>query len=107
MIPLAYNQFDSEDLIGAMRRLLPKDKVPDDYREVEDLTGQVPHVGYGGANKSQYTSPKTGRQVYVLEQSGMYASDGYVTRTWQFGEDFTVGQAAEFLAAEDAKRCTY
>lgn len=65
--------------------------------EVEDLSGKVPHVGFGGASKSYYISPKTGKKIYVLEQNGAYAADAYINRVWQFEEDFTVEEAYRFL----------
>ena len=68
-----------------------------DVVEVEDLSGKVPHVGYGGAAKSKYVSP-SGKTIYVLERNGMYAADGYANRVWQFEEDFSTAQAEAFIA---------
>lgn len=90
MNPLKFAELDSQTFAEAVR-----DKV--DVVELEDLTGKVPHVGYGGALKSKYVSPKTGRTIYVLEQSGMYDIDAYINKVWQFDRDFTVEEAAEFL----------
>lgn len=70
--------------------------------EIEDLSGKVPHVGYGGASKSTYVSPKTGNTVYVLERNGWYAGDAYVNDVWQFDCDFTAEEANDFIKSEDA-----
>jgi hypothetical protein len=73
-----------------------KDKVT--VVELEDLTGKVPHVGYGGASKSSYSSPITGRTVYVLERNGSVAPDAYVNDVWLFMDDFSAEDAAKFLS---------
>lgn len=70
-------------------------------RNEQDLCNKVPHVGFGGASRSEYTSPKTGKTIYVLERNGWYAGDAYQNDVWQFDTDFTTEQAAEFIAAHD------
>ena len=69
--------------------------------EIEDLTGEVPHVGYGGAAKSSYVSPTSGKTIYVLERNGMYAPDAYTNDVWLFDEDFSAAAARDFLTAID------
>lgn len=69
---------------------------------VEDLCGKVPHVGFGGAAKSKYVSPKTGNTVYVLERNGMYAGDAYSNDVWLFESDFTAEEACAFLQQWDS-----
>jgi len=65
----------------------------------ENLSFKVPHVGYGGASKRIYTSPNTGKEIYVLETNEPYAADAFVTHLWQFDHDFTVEEAKTFLEA--------
>ena len=72
--------------------------------ELADLTGRVPHVGYGGAAKSCYVSPKTGKTIYVLERNGLIAPDSYINDVWLFDSDFSDAEAAAFLAAIDKAR---
>ena len=69
--------------------------------ELEDLSDKVPHVGYGGAGKSKYTSPKSGSTIFVLERNGLYAPDAYLNDVWQFNKDFTTEEAKEFLVYQD------
>lgn len=64
----------------------------------------VDHVGFGGCVKSRYVSPTTGQTMYVLERSGQYAPDAYMTEAWVTDEDFTEAQAVELVKAHDAKR---
>lgn len=90
MNAIKYHELDCQTFADALRGKV-------DVVEVEDLTGKVPHVGFGGAVKSKYISPKSGKTIYVLEQSGMYAADAFVNRVWQFEEDFSVDDAIEFL----------
>lgn len=91
MEAIKHNQLDCQTLADAL-----KGKV--EVIEIADLTGLVPHVGYGGASKSTYVSPKTGKTIYVLERNGMYASDAWGNEVWQFDSDFTTADAALFLA---------
>lgn len=72
--------------------------------ELEDLTGLVPHVAYGGASKSVYFSPKSHKNVYVLERSGHFAADSYSNDVWFFDVDFTAVQARDFLERWDKKK---
>lgn len=65
--------------------------------ELEDLTGKVPHVGYGGASKSSYISPNSGKMIFVLERSGMYCQDAFLSDVWQFDTDFSTEEASEFI----------
>lgn len=97
LTPLAHHQLDCQTLADAL-----SGKVA--VRELEDLTGKVPHVGYGGASKSSYVSPRTGKTIYVLERNGLYAPDAWSNDVWQFDQDFTPAEAAAFLAAVDAQR---
>jgi hypothetical protein len=76
---------------------------PIHVEHVEDLCGKVPHVGYGGASKSKYVSPKSGRTIFVLERNGMYAPDAFSNEVWHFERDFTVADAATFLKNQDSK----
>lgn len=94
MKAIKFNELDCQTLADAL-----KGKV--EVVELEDLSWKVPHVGYGGATKSMYVSPKSGKTVYVLERSGMYDADAFSTKVWQFDEDFTVEDAAEFLTQFD------
>lgn len=93
MTPLNHQVLDTETFADAVRRL----GVPVMVMETEDLCGLVPHVGYGGAAKSMYTSAKTGKPVYVLERNGFYAPDAYQNDVWQFDTDFSPAEAADFL----------
>ena len=72
--------------------------------ELEDLTGKVPHVGYGGASKSMYMSPKTGLPVYVLERNAVYASDAYYNDVWIFDQDFKAEEVNVFLTQWDTEQ---
>jgi hypothetical protein len=65
--------------------------------EIEDLSGRVPHVGAGGAWKSSYVSPKSGKTIYVLERQGCGDGESYVNHVWQFEADFTPDEARMFL----------
>lgn len=65
--------------------------------EVEDLTGKVPHAGYGGAVKSTYISPKDGQPKFVLERHQQYAPDAWGNDVWIFADDFTAAEASEFI----------
>lgn len=69
--------------------------------ELEDLSMNVPHVGYGGASKSCYISPNSGQTIYVLERNGTYAPDAWINDVWQFDRDFTAHDASDFLKAWD------
>lgn len=95
MDAIKYNQLDSQTLSGAL-----KGKVT--VTELEDLTGKVPHAGYGGAAKSVYVSPKTSKTIYVLERNGLSSPDSYTNDVWQFEADFTAAEAASFLTAIDS-----
>lgn len=74
------------------------------FTELADLTGKVPHVGFGGASKGTYHSPSLGGQVWVLERNGFYAGDAYENTVYLFDADFTDGQAAAFLKSIDAAK---
>lgn len=87
---IKHSQLDCQTLADALRGRV-------EVQEIQDLTGLVPHVGAGGASKSIYVSPKTGRTVYVLERNGMYAPDAYLNDVWQFADDFSVDEAREYL----------
>ena len=90
MKPIKYHCLDCETFASAVKGAVV-------VVLIEDLTGKVPHVGYGGASKSKYASPKSGREIFVLEVNGWYDADAYVNDVWQFEEDFSVDQAAEFV----------
>jgi hypothetical protein len=64
---------------------------------VEDLSGKVPHVVMGGAQKSMYISQKTGKPVWVLERNEWYAGDAYTNDVWLFDADFSIEEAAAFI----------
>ena len=66
-----------------------------------NLSGDVPHSGYGGVTMYTYVSPNTGRFVYVLERSGLYAPDAYLCNVWQFSYPFSVSDANDFLTNID------
>lgn len=89
--PIKSHIFDCSDLASELKRHGVT------VEQVEDLTGKVWHVGAGGATKSTYVSPKSGKTIFVLETFGMYSADAYSCESYQFEEDFTVEQADEFL----------
>lgn len=95
MTPILHTILDSMSFAEAVKGHV-------DVREELDISGFVPHAGFGGATKSSYVSPKTGKTVYVLERSGLYAPDAWTTHVWQFDADFTADEAAAFLSAQDA-----
>ena len=97
MTPIKHISLDCQTFVDAFKQQYPQVEV----RELENLTGKVPHVGFGGASKSYYLSPKSGRAIYVLERNGQYAPDAYNNDVWQFREDFTAEEAAEFLKGID------
>lgn len=70
--------------------------------EIEDLSGKVPHAAAGGAAKSSYVSPKSGRTIYILERNSVVPPDSYTNDVWQFDTDFTAEEAAQFLKDVDA-----
>ena len=90
MKEIKYHLLDCQTFTEAMRGKV-------EVIELEDLTGKVPHVGYGGASKSKYFSPKTDRWIYVLERNGWYAGDAYANDVWQFDNDFTADEARRFI----------
>lgn len=92
--PIKHHSFDCSDLAAEL------EKHGVTVERVEDLTGKVWHVGAGGATKSTYVSPKSGKTIFVLEKFGMYSADAYSCESYQFEEDFTVEQADEFLRAQ-------
>jgi len=96
MISIKHNQIDCDHMGNVLR----KQGVP--FVET-DLTGMVPHAGYGGAARYEYVSPKTGEKVFILEVNGLYAPDAYVAESWFFLEDFTVEQATEFIQQQREK----
>lgn len=71
---------------------------------LEDLTGRVPHSAMAGAAKLHYVSPNTGRDMYILDRSVIYAADDWASETWTFVKDFTADEAADFLRAYDAAK---
>ncbi len=97
MKAIKYNQLDCQMLADAL-----KGKVT--VTEIENLTGKVPHVGFGGASKSSYESPKTGKTIYVLERNGLYAPDAWINDVWQFDADFTIQEATNFLTTIDTEK---
>jgi len=58
---------------------------------------------YGDTLKSSYTSPKSGRTIYVLERTAMYECDAYINDVYQFDADFSAVQARDFLTSIDDK----
>lgn len=64
--------------------------------ELEDLTGKVDHVGFGGASKSHYRLDN-GVDRYVLERNGLSSPDSYTNHVWIFYDDFTANEADLFL----------
>ena len=95
MHPIKHNKIDSASFADVVAPL------PVEF--VEDLCGKVPHVGYGGASKSKYLAPKSGRTIFVLERNGMYAPDAFSNEVWHFEQDFTVAEASTFLNNQDSK----
>lgn len=91
MVPIKHNQLDCETLANALSKLGIT------VTEIADLTGLVPHVGYGGAAKSFYISPKSGKPIYVLERNGLCSPDSWLNDVWQFADDFTIDEAKAFL----------
>lgn len=73
---------------------------------LEDLCYKVPHAGYGGASKSSYTSPESGKTIFVLERNGWYAGDAYSNDVWLFGHDFTAEEVFAFIADFDLEHAT-
>ena len=71
--------------------------------ELEDLTGRVPHAGFGGAEKSRYVSKKNGATLYVLERN-CWHSDSCENKIWTFDRDFTAAEASEFLSEIDRSK---
>lgn len=69
--------------------------------EIEDLTGKVDHVGFGGASKSYYELDN-GAERYVLERNGMSSPDSYTNNVWIFYNDFTANDAYLFLKNWDS-----
>jgi hypothetical protein len=98
MKALSYQVLDCEILAGVLAKQGVK------VTEVEDLSGKIPHTALGSAAKSTYFSPKSNRTVYVLEREQQYAADGFATDVWQFAEDFTAEEAAEFVRQYDAAK---
>lgn len=100
MKPIKHHQLDCQTFADATHGKI-------EVFEVEDLTNRVPHVALGGASKSRYESPTTGKTIYVLERNAMYAPDGWLNDVWQFDHDFSIADAVEFLtsiAGADAAR---
>lgn len=97
MKALNYNQLDCETYAAAVAGKV-------EVIELEDLSGKVPHVGFGGASKSSYVSPNTGKTIFVLERNNTYAADAYYNDVWQFDHDFTATEAADFIRAHDAEK---
>lgn len=64
----------------------------------------VPHVGFGGVEKSSYTSPVSGKTIFVLERAGQYAPDAFATEVWLTEDDFTEEDAVAFVVAHDLQR---
>jgi hypothetical protein len=90
MKPLKFFSLDCQTFADAL-----KNKI--NLVFLEDLSGKIPHVGYGGAGKSKYISPKSGKEIFVLEVNGWYDADAYINDVWQFEKDFTAEEATEFL----------
>ena len=98
MQALKYHQLDCQTLTDALKA---KGIV---VTEIVDLSNLVPHVAYGGACKSSYVSPKSGKIIYVLERNALYAPDAWLNDVWQFDADFSLEEAVEFLSNYDAAK---
>jgi hypothetical protein len=98
MIPLKHIELDQQTFAEIAR------KQGVIVESMEDLTGKVPHTGFGGAEKSKYESPSGRGTIYVLERNHWYAGDAYANDVWSFDRDFTVEEAAEFLREIDKSK---
>ena len=98
MQALKYHQLDCQTLTEALKEqgII--------VTEIVDLSNLVPHVAYGGACKSSYVSPRSGKIIYALERNALYAPDAWLNDVWQFDEDFTISEAVRFLSQVDATK---
>lgn len=97
MQALKYDQFDCATLADMLRGEI-------ELIEVDDLSGKVQHVGFGGVAKSKYVSKNTGKTIYVLERNNTYAADAYTNDVWQFDADFSAAEADEFIRLHDSAK---
>lgn len=95
MQALKYHQLDCQTLTDALKE---QNIV---VTELVDLSSYVPHPAYGGACKSSYVSPRSGKTIYALERNALYAPDAWLNEVWQFDEDFTASEAVQFLSQKE------
>lgn len=71
---------------------------------VVDLSVPLAKFNRPGGGIEKVCSRFPGLNVFYLQRTSLYAEDGFCSEIWQFGEDFTANDAAEFLQDLDNRR---
>ena len=73
-------------------------KIPIVSHEKLDILPTEMTINPPSIDKYVYKSPKTGKDVYVLQKTSIVEPDGYGSEIWQFKDDFTIDDAKNFLS---------